>query len=78
MAWKSSDEVDPGRRHEHGDTGHHAGNDRGHEHGGVPCYGVALPGHDVWVMLTYCLGQGLIVVAVAHHDRIAGFGAGRT
>ena len=40
--------------------------------------GFALPGHDVWVMLTYCLGQGLIVVAVAHHDRIAGAGAGRT
>lgn len=28
-----------------------------------------LPGHGFWVMLTYCLGQGLLVVAVAHHDR---------
>lgn len=33
---------------------------------------LALPGHGFWVMLTYCLGQGLIVVAVAHHDRLTG------
>lgn len=28
-----------------------------------------LPLHGVWVMLTYVLGQTLLVLAVAHHDR---------
>lgn len=31
--------------------------------------GLELPLHGVWVMLTYVLGQALLVAAVAHHDR---------
>lgn len=31
--------------------------------------GLELPLHGVWVMLTYVLGQALLVTAVAHHDR---------
>lgn len=31
--------------------------------------GVELPLHGVWVMLTYVVGQALLVAAVGHHDR---------
>lgn len=30
---------------------------------------LVLPLHGFWVMLTYVLGQSLLVVAIAHHDR---------
>ncbi|MGN7247556.1 lysoplasmalogenase family protein [Janibacter anophelis] len=32
---------------------------------------VELPLHGVWVMLTYVVGQGLLVAAIAHADRAA-------
>lgn len=32
---------------------------------------VELPLHAVWVMLTYVIGQALLVTSVAHHDRAA-------
>ena len=32
--------------------------------------GVTLPAHDFWVMLTYLVGQGLIVAAVIAPDEV--------